>query len=118
MTKSASVTVLITALVTSLGWYAGTSLRSSRDRMWLVSAVKVPGRMALDAIAEDMSHHRYIEAYRRIKLFRREWHAFDQDGGFNGNAIGNIMVEFSKLDIEAATNRSTNLVPRSPSKAQ
>lgn len=119
MTKSTAAAVLITALLTSLCWYVGTSLGSARDSVWLISAVKVPGRMALDTIADDMKKHRYAEACHRIEVLRREWKAFDQESGFDGNAIGNIMVKFSQLEIEAAEKVSTKRpVQELPNKPQ
>ena len=71
MTKRTWVTVLITALVTSFCWHVGSGVRSAIDNMWLISCVKVPGRKALDAIAEEMKNHRYAEANRRIEVLAR-----------------------------------------------
>jgi hypothetical protein len=106
MTKRTWAAVLVTALLTSLCWHAGTSLRSGRDKLWLISAVKVPGNKALDIIAEDMKNHRYDDASRRIEVLRQEWREFDREKEFDGNAIGNILVQFSRIDLEAATEAS------------
>jgi hypothetical protein len=107
MTKSTLVTVVVTALATSFFWYLATSLRSSLDRTWLISSVKVPGRMALDAIAEDMNKQHYVEANRKLDVLRQEWQTFDRHGVIGGTAIGNIMVEFSKLDAGATAPTPT-----------
>jgi len=51
--KRTFISILVSVLVTSLCWYVAGSLRRGVDGLWLMSAVKAPGRMALDAIEND-----------------------------------------------------------------
>lgn len=69
-----------------------------RDEVWLISAVKAPGRMALDDIQAEMNAGNYDAAKLMIGAFKKQWTTFEQEQGFHGQAIGIIMVEFGRLD--------------------
>jgi hypothetical protein len=95
------ITVLITALVTSLCWYGASvanGVRRGIERVWLISAVKAPGRMALDDIEADLIAGRSEAAKAKIAALRQQWAVFDSEAGFRGQAIGNIMVTFGQID--------------------
>ncbi len=95
--KRTLVTILLTAIFTSFCWHIGITLQRTVDRTWQESSVIAPGRMALDAISEDMKSQNYALASRRIEILRQQWSAFEEEGGLGGKGIGTIMVEFGKL---------------------
>lgn len=95
------ITALITALVTSLCWYGASvanGVRRGIERVWLMSAVKAPGRMALDDIEADLTAGRFETAKAKIAALRQQWAVFDSEAGFRGQAIGNIMVALGQID--------------------
>jgi hypothetical protein len=104
--KRTVITILITALVTSLCWSVVGGLLRGVEGLWLVSAVKAPGRMALDVIEDDIQSGRLELAKARIAALRRHWEAFEREHGFRGEAIGNIMVTFGQIDSAAETNKN------------
>jgi hypothetical protein len=76
------------------------------ERLWLICAIKAPGRMALDEIQKDMNAGRYAPAKRKIDVLMDKWRRFDSGpDSFSGPGIGDIMMAFSKLD----TNGSNTL---------
>lgn len=92
------LTILLTALVK---WFF-TSLfhgaRSGVERLWLISAIKAPGRMALGEIQEDMHAGRYNVAKEKIDVFVTTWQRFSSGpDSFRGEGIGDIMVAFSGI---------------------
>ena len=99
------VTVIVTATTT---WFvAGTAhnVQTGIDRLWLISAVKAPGRMMIEDIQADMTAKRYQLAKAKIDLLADTWHRFDSGpDSFRGSGIGDIMVTFSKLDTNNATS--------------
>jgi hypothetical protein len=103
--KRTILTILITCLVTSLGWHFVGSLRRGIEGLWLMSAIKAPGRMALDSIEADLEAGRLEIAKRKLAALRKQWSVFESEAGFRGEAIGNIMVAFSQIDIAAETNK-------------
>ena len=104
------VTAIVTAATT---WFvAGTvhGIQTRIDRVWLISAVKAPGRMAIEDIQADMAAERYQLAKAKIDLLADTWHRFDSGpdsfhGSGIGSGIGDIMVTFSKLDTNSATSK-------------
>lgn len=105
--KRTAITVLITVLVTSLCWYFITGLQQGINDLWLMSAVKAPGRMALDEIQADLQAGQIEIAKDRLVVLRKQWATFESEGGFKGQAIGNIMVTFSQMNSTVETNKST-----------
>jgi len=71
-----------------------------------MSAVKAPGQMALDAIEADLQAGQLEIAKSKLAALRKQWSAFEGEGGFRGQAIGNIMVAFSQIDIASETNKT------------
>ena len=103
--KRTILTILITCLATSLCWHFVGSLRRGIEGLWLMSAVKAPGRMALDSIEADLQAGRLEIAKSKLAALRKQWSVFESEGGFRGEAIGNITVTFSQIDIAAETNK-------------
>lgn len=100
------VVIVITAAVTWITFGVVQGIRTGRDRLWLISAIKAPGRMALRDIQADMNAGRYALAKAKIDVFMNTWQRFDSGpDSFSGSGIGDIMVAFSKLD----TNGNSNL---------
>ena len=65
-----------------------------------MSAVKVPRRMALQAITKDMEKQQYVEAVRRLEILKTAWSRFEQQEGFSGAGIGNALADFAKSGDE------------------
>jgi len=108
--KRTFVTILITVMVTSFCWYFATGLRRSVERLWLMSAVKAPGRMALGEIEADLLGGRSDVAKAKIAALKKQWDVFESEEGFSGQAIGNIMVTFAQIDDAAgATKKPTSV---------
>ena len=63
-----------------------------------MSAVKTPGRMALDDIEADLIAGRSETAKAKIAALKQQWAVFNSEAGFRGQAIGNIMVTFGQID--------------------
>jgi hypothetical protein len=102
-------TFLIIAVTAAITWTTvGVihGLRTGVERLWLISAIKAPGRMALTEIQTDMNAGRYDVAKAKIDVLMTTWQRFDSGpDSFRGSGIGDIMVAFSKLD----TNSSSTL---------
>ena len=102
--KRTILTILIACLVTSLCWSVAESLRRDIEGLWFMSAVKAPGRMALDSIEADLQAGRVEIAKSKIASLRKQWSVLESEAGFRGEAIGNIMVTFPKIDIASEAN--------------
>lgn len=102
--------IVITAALTSLVWYVGPGLRGARDKLWLMSAFTAPGRMALDDIAAEIERGDHAAAKVKLQILRNLWKQFDSDNSFSSAALGNVMVEFSRL-----SNSGTNAAPNTTS---
>lgn len=101
--------ILITAVITSIAICAIHGVRTGAERLWLVSAVKAPGRMALSEIQADMDAGRYNLAKRKIDILMVTWLRFDSGpDSFRGSGIGDIMVAFSKLDTNNSSTRTND----------
>ena len=96
--KRTLLTILITAAVTSGCWYVVSEIRRGVEWLWLESSVAAPGRMALDVLQADLNAGHNAAAVAKLEALRRQWAAFEDERGFNGHGIGNIMVAFAKLD--------------------
>ena len=93
--------IALTAVITSLCWYIATSMRRSIEELWLISAVKAPGRMALQEMATDLQRGDVAAATAKLQILRSEWDRFEKDDGLSGVGIGNIMVDFSRVPINS-----------------
>ena len=103
--KKILVAILITVIATSICWHMLTATRRAVDKMWLMSAVKAPGGMALEEINTDLAQGRHEAAKAKLELLRSQWSRFESEKDFRGEGIGNIMVEFSRLpNGEAESN--------------
>jgi hypothetical protein len=95
-------TAILTWIIASFVHGAGVGV----ERLWLRSAVKSPGRMALDEIQTDMTAERYKLAKAKIDLLAGTWHRFDSEPDlFRGSGVGDIMVIFSKLGTNITTSK-------------
>ena len=93
--------IAITTAITSLCWSIVTGARRGVEELWLISAVKAPGRMALDKIAADLQHGNIDAASTKLQILRSEWERFEKEVGPSGAGIGNVMVEFSRPRAQA-----------------
>ena len=90
--------IVITAVVTWIVTAVVHGVRTGTDRLWMVSAVKAPGRMALADIQADMDARRYGVAKAKIDAFTMTWQRFEAGpDSCSGQGIGDIMVTFSKI---------------------
>ncbi|MEQ2010101.1 MAG: hypothetical protein ABMA26_25235 [Limisphaerales bacterium] len=98
--------IVVTAAITWITVSVIHGLRTGVERLWLISAIKAPGRMALTEIQTDMNAGRYDVAKAKIDVLMTTWQRFDSGpDAFSGSGIGDIMVAFGKLD----TNSSSSL---------
>jgi hypothetical protein len=105
--KRTFVCVVVTALVTWLAMSVANGLATGRDRLWLVSAVKAPGRMALEDIQKDLDEGRCDLARAKLKAFGDAWRRFDSGpDSFAGPGIGDIMVLMSRIDTNKVPGNS------------
>lgn len=101
--------ILITSVITSIAICVIHGVRTGAERLWLVSAVKAPGRMALSEIQADMNAGRYALAKGKIDVLMVTWQRFDSGpDSFRGSGIGDIMVAFSKLDTNNSSTRTND----------
>ena len=100
------IIIVVTAAITWITVSVIHGLRTGVERLWLISAIKAPGRMALNEIQTDMNAGRYDVAKAKIDVLMTTWQRFDSGpDSFSGPGIGDIMVAFGKLD----TNSSSTL---------
>jgi hypothetical protein len=93
------LTIIITAVLTWFAFSFIQSVRTGVERLWLISAVKVPGKMAIEDIQKDMNEGRYDIAKAKLQIFKDTWQRFNKGPDSNsGFGIGDIMVAFSKID--------------------
>ena len=105
--KRTLLTILITAVVTSVFWNAWFSFSRALDRTMLLSVVQAPGRIALDDIKADLVKRRYEVAEAKVLAFKQHWSVFETRGVREG--LGRIMVSFAELDPER--QKVTNTEP-------
>jgi hypothetical protein len=100
--KKTILTIVATALLTWTASSVAYSVHRGVERLWLVSAVKVPGKMAIAEIQTDMNAGRYDLAKAKLQAFSVTWERFNNGpDSFSGRGIGDIMLTFSKIE----TNR-------------
>jgi hypothetical protein len=107
--------IFITAVVTWTTASVIHAVRTATERFWMISAIKAPGRMALEDIQSDMKAGRYDMAKRKTDAFVTTWQRFESGpDSFSGYGIGDVMVTFSKIpdgEEGGATNRSQPVQP-------
>ena len=98
--KKNMMLVLITAISVSVCWYFAIKYRDRIHTVWLLSSVKAPGRMALNAIKEDFDRGDHIAAQNKVIILHRIWQRFQSqsDDEMSGVGIGDVMEEFSKVE--------------------
>lgn len=104
--KRTVIAILATAFITSVCCYLVGSVLRGAQKLWLISAVKAPGRMALDAIDADLRAGRLETAKSKFAALRKHWSTFDRDPEFEGQGIGDIMVAFAQIDAAAEPDRA------------
>jgi hypothetical protein len=103
--KKTFLVTIVTALLTWITFSVFQSLHKGVERLWLVSAIKVPGNKAIADIQSNMNEGRYKLAAAKLQALKDTWQRFDTGpDSFSGRGIGDIMVTFSKLDTDYATN--------------
>jgi hypothetical protein len=106
----ATTTVLAVISSAVIAWTASVFYHAAQtaiERVWMISAMKAPGRMAIQEIQADMKGGRYDLAKAKIDALADAWQKFEAGPDSpSGPGIGNIMVTFSKID--------TNHLPRIP----
>ena len=112
--KKTLVTIIVTAIVTSIFWHVVTSVRRAVDAMWLESAVKAPGRMAFDEILDDLAAGRHEAARAKLDVLRTQWRRFESEDDFRGEGIGNILLEFPGLPNGEAEESAESIKAQSP----
>ena len=95
--KKILIAIAITAAVTSLCWHITEGMRIGIERLWLMSAVKAPGLMALEEIDTDLQRGNVAVATAKLQILIAEWRRFREENTLSGAGIGNIMVEFSHI---------------------
>ena len=98
--KRIIIAIAVAVAITSLCWSIATGMRRGVEKLWLISAVKAPGRMALDEISTDLQRGDVATATTKLQILRSEWDRFEKEDGLSGAGIGNIMVEFSRAPVE------------------
>ena len=93
------ILITATAFVTWIAFSIIQGVKTGTERLWLISAIKAPGRMALGEIQADMKSGHYELAKAKIEVFMGTWSRFDRGSdSFGGPGIGDIMASFSKID--------------------
>jgi len=99
-------TFLVIVITVAVTWIVASfvqGVQTGRERLWLQSAIKAPGRMALDEIQADLNAGRYTLAKAKADAFLDTWQKFESGpNSFGGSGIGDIMLTFSKLDTNSA----------------
>jgi hypothetical protein len=100
-------TFLIIVVTVAITWIMVSvihSVRTGTEKLWLISAIKAPGRMALAEIQADMNAGHYDVAKGKIDILMNTWQRFySEPDSFRGSGIGDIMVAFSKLDTNSSS---------------
>jgi hypothetical protein len=97
-------TIVATAAITWFAFSVVHSLRTGAERLWMISAVKAPGGMALGEVQSDMDAGRYENAKAKINALADTWQRFNSGpDSCSGLGVGDIMVTFSKLDTNYTT---------------
>jgi hypothetical protein len=96
------IIIVVTAAVTWIAVSVVYGVRTHVERMWLISAIKAPGRMALTEIQTDMNEGSYDLAKAKMDVLMNTWQRFDSGPhAFRGLGIGDIIVAFRKLETNS-----------------
>jgi hypothetical protein len=102
------ITIVVTAIVTWMIAGVLNSVQKGADKLWLVSAIKAPGRMALQDIQADLNSEHYELAKAKVDVLVQTWQRFDSGpDSFRGLGIGDVMVAFSKLETNSTATSIT-----------
>jgi hypothetical protein len=105
------VTAALTAVVTWMATSFAYGVQTGVERLWFVSAVKAPGRMALGEIQADMHAGRFEVAQAKIDAFMETWERFSSGpDSFRGPGIGDIMGTLSKFDTNNGNTTNKPIV--------
>lgn len=97
--KKMILTIFVTGLLTWTALSVAHSVREGVERLWLVSAIKVPGKKAIAEIQTDMNAGRYDLAKAKLQALMDTWERFDNGpDSFSGRGIGDIMTTFSRIE--------------------
>src|SRR5947207_2507999 len=103
------LTIVVTAVITWIAADLFCGVRKGVAKLWMISAMKAPGRMAIRDIQADMNAGRYDIAKRKIDAFEATWERFSSGpDSCSGTGIGDIMVTFSGIPSDA---QATNVEP-------
>lgn len=92
-------TAVICSVITSIVWYAAMTFRDAFFASVLRSAVKAPGRMALEQIQRDLDSGNYDIAKAHLGILRQLWSRFEAEPGpMVEQGIGDIMVKFREME--------------------
>ena len=102
--KKTFLTIIITALLTWLTCSVIQAGRTGVEHLWLASAIKVPGKMAIAEIQTDMNEGRYDLAKAKLQIFMDTWKRFDSGpDSCSGRGIGDIRMAFLEVDTNYVT---------------
>ena len=84
--------------MTSIFWIGVMSIRTAIHKLWLISAVKAPTRMALNKIKEEIDRNDIESAKRDFEILRNQWLKFESEPEFGtkAEAMGTIMEKVSE----------------------
>ena len=107
------LTIIITAVVS---WFAASlihAVRTGTERLWLVSAIKVPGRMAISEIQTDMNEGRFGLAKAKLQALADTWQRFDRGpDSFRGRGIGDVMVALGNAEKTQPAIQDRDVAPK------
>ena len=96
------LTICITSIVTWTATALFYGARTASERLWMASAVKAPGRMAITDLQNDMHAGRYELATAKVDALMTTWQRFSSDSdACRGSGIGDIMLIFSQISKES-----------------
>jgi hypothetical protein len=99
------LTVIFTALLTWCTFSVVQAGGRGVQKLWMVSAIKVPGKMAIADIQKEMNEGRYDVAKVKLKVFMETWERFDKGpDSCSGYGIGDVMVGIGKVDVGSTAN--------------
>ncbi len=105
--KSKLLIIAVTAVTTWITANVAHGVRSGVERLWLISAIKVPGRMAIEEIQADMAAGRYEMATAKLQAFLDTWQRFNHGpDSFGGRGIGDVMSALAQAEIGPHSARS------------
>ena len=100
--KKTFLGIIIIAVLTWVMCSALHGVRTGAEGLWMISAIKEPGKMAIAEIQTDLNEGRTDLAKKKLQVLMDTWQRFDKGPGFcSGPGIGDIMVAFSRIDTNS-----------------